>query len=81
MEKRYLTGNFIRISLLTFTIILEEERKNLLRQGDIIFPRINGFLHFLEECPQGIAVDSVESLLKLPDGTRIKRFEIKGIPY
>ena len=39
------------------------------------------FLHFLEECPQRIAVDSVESLLKLPDGTRIKRFEVKGVPY
>lgn len=39
------------------------------------------FLHFIEECPQGIAVDSIESLLKLPDGTRLKGFEIKAISY
>lgn len=39
------------------------------------------FLHFLEECPQRIAVDSIESLLKLPDGARFKGFEIKAIPY
>ena len=39
------------------------------------------FLHYLEECPQKMAIDSVESLLKLPDGTRINRFEVKAIPY
>lgn len=39
------------------------------------------FLHFIEECPQKMAVDSIESMLKLPDETRIKRFEVKAISY
>lgn len=39
------------------------------------------FLHFIEECPQKVAVDSIESMLKLPDGARFKRFEIKAISY
>lgn len=39
------------------------------------------FLHFIEECPQKVAVDSIESMLKLPDGARFKGFEIKAIPY
>ena len=39
------------------------------------------FLHFIEECPQKMAVDSIESMLKLPDGARFKGFEIKAISY
>ena len=39
------------------------------------------FWHFIEECPQKMAVDTIENLLKLPDGTRFKGFEIKAIPY
>lgn len=39
------------------------------------------FLHFIEDCPQKMAIDSIESMLNLPDGTRLKGFEIKAISY
>lgn len=55
---------------------LIETRRYYLPKKDYI-----PFYHFLEECSHSVALTTIEDILKLPDSTRIKRIEVKVIPY